>query len=142
MEALRPTLLWIDDFEPGLAMYKAMFEELGFEVVTAKSGVTGVKLAATRKVDLVVTDYEMPDLDGASVAFAVKATKPDTPVIMFSGSVLIPLRARRAVDAYCDKAGSRDQLLRKIYSLLDKRERALQPPPVAQASHHGQRTVA
>ena len=138
-----PTLLWIDDFPPGLAMYKAMFENLGFEVLTASSGVAGLGLAATHDVDLVVTDYEMPDLDGASVAAAVKALKPRTPVIMFSGSILVPPRARRVVDACCDKAGSRDQLLHKIHKLLEKkRAHALQPPPVAEASDHGQRTVA
>ena len=139
----RATLLWIDDFQPGLAMYKAMFENLGFEVLTAPSGAAGLRLAATHDIDLVITDYEMPDLDGASVAAAVKASKPSTPIILFSGSILVPPRVRRVVDACCDKAGSRDQLLRKIYSLLaKKRARVLQPPPVAEASDHGQRTVA
>ena len=138
-----PTLLLIDDFRPGLAMYKTMFENLGFEVLTAPSGEAGIRLAATHDIDLVVTDYEMPDLDGASVAAAVKELNPRTPVVLFSGSIVVPPRARRVVDACCDKAGSRDQLLRKIYSLLAKKHaRALQPPPVAQASDHGQRTVA
>jgi CheY-like chemotaxis protein len=138
----RPTLLWIDDFRPGLAMYKTMFENLGFEVLTAPSGKAGIRLAATHNIDLVVTDYEMPDLDGVSVAAAVKELNPGTPVILFSGSIVVPLRARRVVDACCDKAGSRDPLLRKIYNLLaKKRARALQPPHVAQASDHRQRAV-
>jgi CheY-like chemotaxis protein len=138
-----PTLLWIDDFEPGLDMYKAMFEDLGFRVLTASSGEAGLRLATLNRVDMVVTDYEMRGMDGEAVAAAVKAKNSRIPVVLFSGSTLVPLRARRVVDAFCDKAGSRDQLLITIHHLLHKKHtRSLQPPPLASASDHGQRTVA
>lgn len=139
----RPTLLWIDDFEPGLAVYQAMFENLGFSVLTASSGEAGIKIAAVNHVDVVVTDYEMPEMNGATVAASIKTIKPGIPIILFSGSTLVPPRARRVVDAFCDKAGSRDHLLATIHRLLyRKRTRTLQPPPVARASDHGHRTVA
>jgi CheY-like chemotaxis protein len=140
---VRPTLLWIDDFEPGLALYKAMFENIGFRVFTASSGEAGVKLAAQNRPDVVVTDYEMPGMDGEAVAVAIKAINSATPVVLFSGSTLVPSRTRRVVNAFCDKAGSRDQLLGTIRHLLEKKpNRGLQPPPVAQASHDAHRTVA
>lgn len=139
----RPTLLWIDDFEPGLALYKKMFEDRGFKVLTASSGEAGVQLAALNRVDIVVTDYEMPGMDGLTVARSIKALNPRTPVLLFSGSSLVPTRARRIVDGFCDKAGSRDHLLAAIHRLMQrKRSQSLQPPPVAEASDHGQRTVA
>src|SRR5260370_935554 len=100
-------------------------------------------IAALNRVDVVVTDYEMPEMNGATVAASIKAIKPGTPIILFSGSTLVPLRARRVVDAFCDKAGSRDHLLATIHRLLyTKRTRTLQPPPVPRASDHGHRTVA
>jgi CheY-like chemotaxis protein len=139
----RPTLLWIDDFEPGLALYKKMFEDLGFKVLTASTGEAGIKLAALYKIDVVVTDYEMPGLDGLGVAASVKALNPRTPVLLFSGSSLVPARARRLVDGFCDKAGPRSELLAAIHRLLQtKRSQRLQPPPARQASDQGQRTVA
>jgi CheY-like chemotaxis protein len=142
-QASRPTLLWIDDFEPGLTLYRQMFEDLGFEVLTASSGKAGVQLAATNLVDVVVTDYEMPGMNGLAVAEAIKALDPETPVLLFSGSTLLPLGPRRVVDAFCDKAGPRSRLLGCIHRLLQKkRAHALQPPRVARASHHSQRTVA
>src|SRR5713101_4938849 len=100
---MRPTLLWIDDFEPGLALYQAMFENLGFSVLTASSGEAGIKMAALNRVDAVVTDYEMPEMNGEAVAASIKAHKPGIPIILFSGSTLVPLGARRVVDAFCDK---------------------------------------
>jgi CheY-like chemotaxis protein len=139
----RPTLLWIDDFQPGLALYRSMFEGLGFKVLTATSGKQGVKLAAENLIDVVVTDYEMPGMNGEAVAVAIKTLKPRVPVVLFSGSTLVPLSARRVIDAFCDKAGSRNQLSNTIHRvLLKKASRTLQPPPIARASDEGRRTVA
>jgi len=139
----RPTLLWVDDFEPGLALYRAMFEGLGFKVLTAASGKEGVRLAATNLVDVVVTDYEMPGMNGEALATAIKSIKPRLPVVLFSGSTLVPLSARRVIDAFCDKAASRNQLSTTIHRmLLKKPTRTQQPPPVSRASDEGRRTVA
>jgi CheY-like chemotaxis protein len=139
----RPTLLWIDDYEPGLELYRAIFESYGFRVLAASSGEAGLRLAARNHVDVVVSDYEMPKMNGEEVALEIKAVNPGTPVVIFSGSMLVSHRALRAVDACCDKAGSRDQLLATIHTLLQaKRSPALQPPPIAHASDHAQRTVA
>ena len=139
----RPTLLWIDDFQVGLEMYRSMLEELGYRVLTACSGEAGLRIAATHSVDLVVTDYEMPGMDGEAVATALKGLNSDLPIILFSGSTMVPARALEVVDTCCDKAGSREELLAAIHFLLQKKGRTfLQPPPIDGASHHGQRTVA
>ena len=139
----KPTLLWIDDFQVGLEMYRAMFEQLGYRVLTACSGDAGLEIAATHSLDLVVTDYEMPGMNGEAVAIALKALNSDLPVILFSGSTTVSARALETVDACCDKAGSREELLAAIHFLLQKKRRTfLQPPPVDGASDHGQRTVA
>ena len=137
------TLLWIDDFAPALAMYKAMFESLGFRVLTASSGAEGVLLALSNYVDAIITDYEMPEMNGEAVASAIKTFRPGIPLLMFSGSTLISARCRRFVDVFCDKARSRDELLDAIHTLLHKkRPSVLQPRLLAGASHHRRRTVA
>ena len=138
-----PTLLWIDDFAPALELYKATMETLGFKVLTASSGEAGVKLAATKPIDLVITDYEMPGMNGEAVAATIKAMDPKMPVIIFSGNTMVSQHCRRYADAFCDKAGNRDRLLGTIQRLLySKRISVLQPPPRVQASHHERRTVA
>jgi CheY-like chemotaxis protein len=137
------TLLWIDDYKPGLLVYRAMFESFGFRVLTASSGGDAIKILEYASVDLVVTDYEMPDMDGEAVALAMRALAPDIPVLLFSGSTTVPQRVRKIVDACCDKAESREKLLAVIHYLLQrKRPAALQPPPVTLASDHGRRSVA
>ena len=143
-EASRPpVLLWIDDFEPGLVMYKTMFENLGFRVLTASSGKAGIRLMDSNPVDVVVTDYEMPEMDGEAVALAVKALNPQVPVVLFSGSTLLSRRARHAADVCCDKAAPRQRLLDAIHRLLHKKHALhLQPSPITQASDDRHRTVA
>lgn len=139
---VRPVLLWVDDYKLGLQLYRTMFEGLGFRVFTASSGEEALRIAALHPVDVVVTDYEMPGMNGEAVAIAVKSLQPKVPVVLFSGSTLIPARARKVADAVCDKAGSRNQLSSTIHRLLlRKRSRGLQPPPVARASE-SHRTVA
>ena len=118
-------------------------ETLGFRVLVASSGEAGLKLVALHAVDLVITDYEMPGMNGETVAAAVKSLKPDIPVIIFSGSTLISRRAHRYADAFCDKAGSRDRLLGTIHRLLHRKHGATQqPPPPLRASDDERRTVA
>jgi CheY-like chemotaxis protein len=138
-----PTLLWIDDYAPGLALYRAMFEMFGFKVLTAGGGAEGIRILLANQVDIIVTDYEMPRVDGELVAMAVKALNPKTPVVLYSGSTLVPDRCRRLVDAVCDKARPRTELLAAIHSLLQKKHsRGLQPPVPPRASDQGHRTVA
>src|SRR5437867_13116697 len=67
------TLVWIDDYEPGLPVYQALAESLGFRVLTASSGKTGLELVASHRVDAVVVDYEMPVMNGEAVAKLIKS---------------------------------------------------------------------
>ena len=115
---VRPTLVWIDDYAPGLAVYKAIFETFGFQVLTASGGRSGLDLVASQPVDAVVVDYDMPEMDGEAVATSIKSSRPSLPVVMFTGNTVVPGRVRGVVDAICDKAGSRDQLLATIRGLI------------------------
>ena len=110
--------MWIDDYEPGLAVYKAMFETFGFQVLTASRGRLGLDLVASQPVNAVVVDYDMPEMDGEAVATSIKNSRPDLPVVMFTGNTVVPGRVKSVVDAICDKAGSRDQLLATIRGLI------------------------
>ena len=115
------TLLWIDDYEPGLAVYKALFEGFGFKVLTASRVRAGLALAITHNVDAAVVDYEMPEMTGDVVAAALRATHPGLPIILFSAHADVPERARRLFDACCEKTMSRETILATIESVLARR---------------------
>lgn len=139
--ARQPTLVWIDDYEPGLILYKALFENLGFRVLTASHGGMGLDLVATHPPDAVVVDYEMPEMDGGAVAESIRHSQPDLPIVMFSGSLMLPRRVRNLVDAVCDKAGSSDQLLATIHRVLGN-QGSSRPVPSAIEAEHALRAAA
>jgi len=112
------TLLWIDDYEPGLALYKAVFEGFGFNVLTASGGRKGLDLAASHDFDAVVVDYEMPEMDGGEVAAELKSSCPDLPIVMFTGSDAIYNRRGNLVEAVCDQAGWKTEHLASIRVII------------------------
>jgi CheY-like chemotaxis protein len=114
----KKTLLWVDDYEPALTLYKTLFGLSGFSVLTASSGQRALELLKNNCVDAVVTDYEMPGMDGVAVAHSVRRLRPSLPIIMFSGNPEISDRVSNLVDAFCDKGDSRDKLLAVINRLV------------------------
>jgi PAS domain S-box-containing protein len=85
-------ILLIDDEETLLELTKTMLESSGYRVVTAQNGVQGIAQFQQRRNDirLVVTDTDMPKLDGIGAIRAIKTLSPDIPVIVASGSVRNP----------------------------------------------------
>ena len=58
---------------------------LGYEVVAAGSGVDGFEQFIQTSFDLVITDCQMPGMDGWQLAALVKKVSTRTPVIMVTG---------------------------------------------------------
>lgn len=137
------TLLWIDDYQPGLDFYRIVFEQLGFRVLAASHPRVGVALAVSQPIDAVITDYEMPDMNGAAVAAELKRRSPDLPVILFTGTTSLPAQLRNCADAICDKAAPFEKLLAVVKQLVVKHSTLpLQPPSLRPSSQQGQPMVA
>ena len=113
----QPTLLCIDDEENGLKMRKWLFEAEGFRVFTALDGPTGIDLFKSRPIDVVILDYNMPDMDGIAVAETLKKVRSTVPIIMLSGYP-VPAKANRSIDALLTKGESPAALLTTTASLL------------------------
>lgn len=78
-------ILTIED-EPALRRSIAAFLiDLGFAVVEAEDGDHGLRLFERERPDLVLTDLDMPVLDGFAVVERLSKTYPDTPVVVISG---------------------------------------------------------
>ncbi|MBV8053043.1 MAG: response regulator [Acidobacteriaceae bacterium] len=136
-------MLWIDDYEPGLSVYSAIFEGFGFRVITATRPAIGLALAATEKLDAAIVDYEMPEMDGGAVTAELKRQHPQLPVILFSGSTIFPTQLRTLVDAICDKAEPFEWLLATVNAVIGKKSlNALQQLRLRQPSEEGQSAIA
>ncbi len=78
-------VLAIDDEAIILDLVSAMCHSLGYEAVTAGSGEEGLRLARSRRFDVVLTDLAMPGLSGLDVAREVHRLHPGLPIVLVTG---------------------------------------------------------
>jgi CheY-like chemotaxis protein len=79
------TVLVIDDEDLVRDVVARMIEDLGYAAVTAADGVTGIELAQQREVDAVLVDMTMPRMNGADVVAALRAKRPELPIVLCTG---------------------------------------------------------
>ena len=85
-EAAAKTILTIDDSRTMRDMLRLALGGAGFTVVQAVDGQDGLKVLPQQPVDVIITDINMPKLDGYGVIRAVRAdpTYDDTPILVLS----------------------------------------------------------
>src|ERR1043166_7701511 len=86
---MRPkrTILCVDDNEPALSIRKVMLETRGYRVVACTNGQQALEAFRQGGVDLVLSDLQMPGLDGAALVQKIKEISAGTPAILFSGKI-------------------------------------------------------
>ncbi len=87
--AMKGTILVIDD-EPFIREFLSeILEENGYLVYRESSGKSGLAFfeAHREEIDLVVTDRNMPELDGERLLMQLKSIRPSLPVILITGNI-------------------------------------------------------
>ncbi|MCP3926265.1 MAG: response regulator [Desulfobacterales bacterium] len=79
-------ILLIDDDTDVLKVIKVILRASNHNVVTATDGEKGTKLFNSTDFDLVISDINMPVMDGIDVLEYVKKTDPNIPVIGITGT--------------------------------------------------------
>ncbi len=103
------SVLYVDD-EPGLvALLRHYLQETGeFEVVTAGSGTEALALLERFRVDVVVSDYQMPGMNGIELLRECRRRFGDLPFILFTGrgrEEIVIEAIEHGVDFYLQKGG-------------------------------------
>ncbi|WP_159982223.1 MULTISPECIES: PAS domain-containing sensor histidine kinase [unclassified Novosphingobium] len=88
------TVLAVDDDDIVLLNTAAMLSDLGHTVLQAASGAQALQILGRTAVDLLVTDYAMPQMTGGELADAVRAGWPELPILMISGYADLPTGVR------------------------------------------------
>jgi CheY-like chemotaxis protein len=91
-------------------------------VLSADSGENGLSLFLKNKFDIVLSDYEMPGMDGVAFACSVKKSSPRTPVVIMTGAGRETVLARKttAVDEVISKPFTLAEIDETIQSLSGK----------------------
>jgi PAS domain S-box-containing protein len=106
-------VLAVDDDALVLTNTAAMLEEGGHRVLQATSGRAALQLLSESRVDVLVTDFAMPEMSGAQLAEAAQAGWPELAVLIVSGYAELPEGTAAALPKLA-KPFRQDQLLRCV----------------------------
>ncbi len=111
-----PRILLVDDSPNSREVHRSILEDAGYEVLMAEDGSEGLELLRSASIDAVITDIEMPTMDGIAFTYAIKRdeTLRHLPVIIVSAksSVADQQRATEAwAAAYIVKGAFDEQTL-------------------------------
>jgi len=123
-ELKKKRVLLADDSVTTRTLEKSILESAGYEVITAPDGEQAFRLLLERGADIVVSDVEMPRLDGFGLAEAIRksARFRDLPVVLLTALSSEEDRARglaAGASAYLVKtAFDQDNLLKTLRQLM------------------------
>jgi CheY-like chemotaxis protein len=78
-------VLIVDDEMAIVYVFQRYFELHGFRVSAAHDAESALSLAQVEPIDVLVTDYRMPGMNGGELVARLKEIKPDLPAIIVSG---------------------------------------------------------
>ena len=100
----RREILCIDDDLQSLNVRRMLFESMGYQVWTELDAQQGLRSFQEHPVDAVVMDYEMPGMNGGEAAAAMKAIRPEVPVLILSALPWLPEGApQESIDGFIHK---------------------------------------
>ncbi|MEA3136616.1 MAG: adenylate cyclase [Thermoplasmata archaeon] len=124
----KPRVLVVDDEADILAAMAAFLKDaLGVEVVAADSGAAGLEVMAQGPVDLIVSDYRMPGMDGLQFLKRASELQPDAPRILLTAfpdmQLAINALNHARISRFITKPVDPDGLKTVITNLLDTTRR-------------------
>lgn len=85
MKAPKIKVLLVEDDQMLLDVLTAAIENMGGKVVTAANGIEAFQVLTTQEFDLVITDIQMPRLDGMKLMDVISGLELPVPVVVMTG---------------------------------------------------------
>ena len=114
-------ILLVDDEEPLRRLVRMMLELDGHQVTEAGNGAEALSLFTMGEFDLVITDFEMPEMKGNELAVRIKLLDPSLPILMITASERACLHVENPVDALLHKPLTMPELHDALGRLLSDR---------------------
>lgn len=127
MAAARPRILCVDDESVNLKLFDAFLVPQGYEVLHAHNGRQALEMVKEQKVDLVLLDIMMPEMNGYDVCRKIKEdrARAGIPVVMIT-SLLDKKERIKGIEAgaedFISKPVDQGEVLARIRMLLKMKE--------------------
>jgi two-component system NtrC family response regulator len=117
-------ILVVDDEPNYLIVLSELLRDEGFEVFTAPTGETGLAIVREVDLDMVISDMQMPGMDGMALLEEIKQFDEDLPVLIITAYAEVD-KAVKAMQAgafsYLAKPFSNDELIISINKAVSHR---------------------
>lgn len=114
-------ILLIDDEPYWLETLSDIFKRWGLELAVAQNGVDAIRCFSEEQFDLIITDFDMPGMNGIELTRSLRNLTTGIPVILMSGDDTI--RASRyakeaGINAYISKSDNPDEIRKCIEKVM------------------------
>lgn len=82
---MKRLVLVVDDQKDVLDVMTKIIESLGYSAMGVNGGAKALEILKKKKIDLVITDLVMPQMDGLNFVKQIRKLKVDTPIIITAG---------------------------------------------------------
>ncbi|GAB2561871.1 PAS domain-containing protein [Dyella jejuensis] len=113
-------VLVVDDDDLVLMNTVEMLEDLGYQVIPARSGRQALGMLQHTPFDLLITDHAMPHMTGAQLVAEVRKLRPALPIILATGYAELPPGLHAALPRL-SKPFSQAMLADAVAKVIDQR---------------------
>lgn len=117
------SILIVDDNQTLRDTLRGYLAEKGYDVLLCSDGPSALGMVATATFDIVLADYEMPEMDGAELVRRMREQHVRAYLIGFS----VADKERLFLEAGADRFIRKDRLLESLASVVDKGSSAFVP---------------
>jgi len=126
-EATAETILVVDDNPGVLKVVADILERAGFHVIAVESGDAALRQAeANRRIDLLLSDIDMPNISGPDLGQMLKTARPELRVMLMSGGASGNLLVLNYGWAYIQKPFVAQKLVQMVTHVLHSPNRSQQ----------------
>ena len=117
-------ILIVDDFATMRKVIRNILKQIGFEnIVEAEDGVAALKILKSQKIDFIIADWNMPNMNGMELLKTVRADSDlkKTPFLMVTAEALqeqVIAAAKAGVSNYIVKPFTAEVMNEKITKVL------------------------
>ena len=120
---MRPKILVIEDNEQNLYLTTFILEKHGYEVIQAREGGEGIRLAGQTEPDLILLDIQLPEMDGYAVAHALRSNPAleRVPIVAVTSYAMVGDRERilaAGCTGYIEKPINPDTFVAQVEACL------------------------
>ena len=120
-----PKVLIVEDEQLVSWSLSQALSKAGFDIITVNNGELAIEKLKTGHFDLVITDFELPKINGFAVASEVKLYSPTVPVILTSAISANDSRMpnhQENIDFFIEKPYDLNEVKDLVFQLLSEKK--------------------